>query len=282
MNKSNQPSKRHHYVPQFYLRFFLPLNSKELSVLRKDTQESSSIKSLAPKSICFFDNLHTISKTPESEKFYEIEKFYSEIEHQLKKIIDQLQKEKIKDMEENSDIQWILQFFVSLMFWRNPANTKIVKQHILDALEYYNKSSHEQQELINKDRHFIKFLFKKYKKYNNMGKQGVNRLENILKIFQYLFFPIFGFQINRNKKLKLHYSNSLNYISTDNPVITLGDFEETRNFKKIIFPVTPNILIISNDIDINEIENINLIFTKNAKKYIYGDIDILKKLKDSL
>lgn len=278
MTKSNERPKRHHYVPQFYLKKFLYNNQSLLFVLRKDTETSFSLIEKSPKATCYLEDLHTLSDNHINKKFDGIETFYSQIETQYSEVISEILKNDKEIIEEIpiklTDFQFFIKLFISFMFWRNPKYKSLVNDNIINCLELYNTSHHEQKSLINHDKKFIRYLLTKY---HEKPKQR----DLILKFFQFIFFPIFGFHIYGNNKIMIKKIKSGSYISNDNPILTLGNFEETKNFQKIIFPLTPNILIFSEDIVIENysVKQINEMIAKNATKFIYGDPDILKELK---
>lgn len=278
MNKSNNLPKKHHYVPQFYLKKFLDNNRQELDVLRRDTENSFSIVQLSPKSICYEKHLYTISdKTINENDFNDIESLYAEVEGKINEItillIKQDKQESLDEiLEKISEFQHIMKLYISLMFWRNPHNNIYVENKIKDFLEYYDKSNNEQKKFALKDRAFIKYLQKQYLR---------KKKNSIFKFFQYFYLPIFIFNIYGDSKLKIKYLESGKYISSDNPVIMLGNIEENVNFQNIIFPITKNLLIFGENVDIASYDSdkINELMAKNANKYIYGDLDVLQNTK---
>lgn len=289
MSQSNNRSKKHHYVPQFYMRYFSSTNKNDLSVLIV-TEKGFYLKDRSsPKSICFTEDLHTLSDDYIDAKFYEIEDYYSKIESEINKLMMMInitlnKKQAINNIIQLDDMQVFLKFFISFMFWRNPNQQPLVRDNIQYIRKYYDESYADQKEFFNNDRNFIKYLEKKYKrllKKNRKTEKYVKRLDMLIKTFHFIFFPILGFNLHSKINLKIQILSSEKYISNDNPILTLGTFEETKNSQKIIFPLTSNILIFSEDIDIRNysVKQINEMIAKNANKYIYGDLDILKELK---
>lgn len=278
MNKSNNLPKKHHYVPQFYLKKFLDNNRQELDVLRRDTENSFSIVQLSPKSICYEKHLYTISdKTINENDFNDIESLYAEVEGKINEFTIMLMKQDKQEnldevLEKITEFQHIIKLYISLMFWRNPYNNIYVEDKIKNFLEYYDNSHNEQKKFALKDRNFIKHLQKKYLK---------KKKNSIFRFFQYVYLPIFVFNIFGDSKLKIKYIKSGKCISSDNPVIMIGDLEENINLQNIIFPITKNIIIFGENIDISiyDTDKINELMAKNANKYIYGDLDVLKNIK---
>ncbi|MBG8554168.1 DUF4238 domain-containing protein [Hymenobacter guriensis] len=108
-------SKKHHYLPQFYLRGFVDkkgfffIYDKELKIFRRSRPEHE-----------FYEkNKNAIDIN--GERVLLLEHMYSHIESTLAPVISTIEKSGPTDHVLNADVIIRLKFFVEIMRWRNPA-----------------------------------------------------------------------------------------------------------------------------------------------------------------
>ncbi|SDY51516.1 DUF4238 domain-containing protein [Hymenobacter psychrophilus] len=114
-------SKKHHYLPQFYLRGFtdekgfFTVYDKKLDIFRRSRPENN-----------FYEkNKNLIDIHGEKSLF--IENMYSHLESTLAPVVALIENSSHKDRILSSDIIVRLKFFVEIMRWRNPALDDVYK-----------------------------------------------------------------------------------------------------------------------------------------------------------
>jgi len=111
----NSLSKKHHYIPQFYLRGFTDINGgftiydKHLNRFRRSKPENE-----------FYEKFRNTTNLG-GEKSVIIEDMYSHIESTFAKTLSAIEKSTHTDPILTSDIMVGLKFLVETMRWRNPA-----------------------------------------------------------------------------------------------------------------------------------------------------------------
>jgi hypothetical protein len=120
----SKPSKKHHYLPQFYLRGFADANGsfivydKHLRLFRKSKPEHE-----------FYEKFrNTVDFGGEDSLL--VEEMYSHLESSLAPAIASIEKFDINQHNLTSDIIVRLKFFVETMRWRNPALDEIYSKLI--------------------------------------------------------------------------------------------------------------------------------------------------------
>lgn len=290
-SKINEPRK-HHYVPQFYIKNFSDKNSKELYILRKCEYKLNGIaktklevKTATPAQICYKELLYilNINRFKKLEKFNEIEEYFSQLENDFKLLIDRLEnlvienQNTINEIIDESYSQQLLKFFVSFMYWRNPFNFESANLFYPKTLQLFDDSSSEQKELLNGDRKFVKFIFKRIKKSKMRKKESFERL------CQYILFPIITFNLFSSNRVRLIYNKDFNFISNDNPVCILGKLEDGFKFERLLMPLTKDLLLVSEDLESENFdsERVNNLMFKNSQALVYGkNKEILNSMKN--
>jgi len=122
-------SWRHHYIPQFYLNGFTSSNGKFKIYDVEKNKFVQNGKEFSPISYFFEIDANTLISS--SDKDDHLEKKYSQIDDRIAKIFHKIDKSTADEkFNINADDIAQLQYFVSVMYWRMPANYNEVKSII--------------------------------------------------------------------------------------------------------------------------------------------------------
>ncbi|WP_171406390.1 DUF4238 domain-containing protein [Acinetobacter cumulans] len=280
MTLKQKPIK-HHFVQVSYQKQFTADNGS-FWVLTKEFQYKISQKT--PSQICYIPHLHTLYKY--SKEFLQIENTYALIEQQMATLFEHINKN-TNDLEAKDKVSWfstlqnlkdfqtLIKFIISLTFWRNPSQQNIAKECSSKLLNLYDNSPPKIKEIFSFNREFIQYLAFNYQEENNF------------KIIQYLILPLVTFDLHGNDAINIVLlDENENFISCDNPVAFWGNYNELFEFKKFIFPINKNFLVLNNketlSCDCTQ-QTINLLIALNAKKYIFSHSkENLEKVKENL
>lgn len=133
MAESKLP-KKHHYVPQFYLKGF-SMDKNNLWVLNKKSDDNQNIKKITTKAIAFENNFYTyksIDKTKETleDLFCQMERLASDV---IKKISD--------GHEINQQEKADLSVFISFLWLRTPKSKKRMNDMTTNLHEQISRKS---------------------------------------------------------------------------------------------------------------------------------------------
>ena len=127
----SSPSKKHHYIPQFYLRGFVDnkgyfiIYDKQLDLFRKSK----------PSNDFFERNANTTNLGGEKSSF--VEEIYSRLESTFASTISAINKSHHPDFIFTDKIITNLKFFVESLRWRNPKLDSVFKK-IVKNLSIHN------------------------------------------------------------------------------------------------------------------------------------------------
>ena len=269
---SNSP-KKHHFIPVFYQKGFLSIDS-ELFAFKKSR---GGIKNWSPSQIMYEKNLHTINLG--DEKTVMIEEFYSQIEGLFNKYLLMITENVnnpnvIGELTKDGDFQRLAKLMVAIQFWRTPCRTKLAQQYSGKLLGLYDRADSEIQDMVGKDRKFIKFLCKRSHK------------DDSLKVIQFVLLPLLTFDLSQKVvKLKLFKANTnKKFVTSDRPVL-FDDIDELFSLKSFLFPFSKDLLLVGTEKDINtlDIDKVNLLITSRASEVVIsGEKQQLEDLKSLL
>lgn len=280
MTLKQKPIK-HHFVQVSYQKQFTADNGS-FWVLTKEFQYKISQKT--PSQICYIPHLHTLYKY--SKEFLKIENTYAFIENQIATALAYIDhntksieaKDKISwfiNLKNSKDFDFLIKFIISLTFWRNPSQKNLVKKYSQKLLNLYDNAHPKIKKIFSQNRQLIQYL------------ELNNQEENNLKIIQYLILPLITFNLHGDDAINIvHLDENEKFISCDNPIVFWGEDCELFEFKKIIFPINKNFLVLNNKetLSINCTQNtMNLLIALNAKKYIFSHSkENLEQVKENL
>lgn len=144
-------SKKHHYIPRFYLRNFTNDEGKFHIYLVKEKRYIQNGKLFSPETH-FFEKHGNTTVFNETTDFLETD-FYSPLDNDIAKLFNKINSSTEERYGLTEADMPNLQFFVAHLFWRNPSNDLLVKEIIrkngLSGLGIIIKNKTGNQTLIN-------------------------------------------------------------------------------------------------------------------------------------
>ena len=203
----NSISWRHHYIPQFYLNGFTAKNGKFkiYDVTKKKFVKNG--KEFSPESYFFEKDANTLISSLSKDDSNE--KKYSKIDNRIAEIFQRINNSTVQEnFNINEDDIAQLQYFVSVMYWRIPANYDEIKNIIhrkeLKKLGLILKKTNESQIAAE------------------VMERKIKEDENFFKMMKY-WFPIISYPELFKCKTPLHimpFIEGFPSICGDNPVIS--------------------------------------------------------------
>lgn len=233
-------SKVHHYIPEFYLKQF----TNEQGLFHIYNVKKQSFKKhgqlFAPSSHFYELNANTVTYGVESSDF--LEQSLATIDNSAGDIYKKISDKAGSGEYLLSSEEWtFLQYFISIMYWRNPSTNVLVEQKIKNAsclkdlgliLRSKDKDApvggEEELALFNKAKSDTDFL--KFYKAMIPNLTYVDRLRVRDNDFAHIFtFPI-----------------GLPKLVSDNPIIYRNPGQVSIHLDDMIFPITPIQVLIRN------------------------------------
>jgi hypothetical protein len=234
-----QVSKRHHYLPQFFLKRFTNPEGKFYIWLTKKKRFKDNGKLFYPKS--HFFEIHGNSVTYDNIKSDFVEKEFSNIDDRVSKFyrkLDSLDNDYVLE-----DDEWqMLQYFINSMYWRLPCNEEYVKSYIQRAatLGHFGitlKSTITNEAVGAQEQH--EFLLRV-------------KADAEFRKFLKINMPAFTYhhRLMREEKDIVHIINfpyQLPRLISDNPIILRNPGTVSPHLDEMVFPLTPNKLLFRNN-----------------------------------
>ncbi|MBB1308574.1 DUF4238 domain-containing protein [Pseudoalteromonas sp. SR41-8] len=255
---SKQISKKHHFIPQFYIKGFSDQNSdvflfnKEYKTIGKSPKK--------PSQIFYEHDLYTLNQSGETSLL--IEDSYGQLENMFAKVVLKLEEcsnESLSELLNMKEFSNFLIMMMSVQYWRNPNQT--IKANILaaDLVNIYEQSLEKNREVIPFTRKDIKFYKKKCK---NKAMQ---------KFIQFFVLPVitFKFHPEQLKGFSFLVSEPGNdFLCSDNPVI-IDSIDAEFNFEGgAFFPISKTYALSNKKFQgMGEVDELLLL---NAKKKVIG------------
>ena len=219
------PSKRHHFIPQFLLKNFTNERGKFYIYLVKEDRFKENEKLFSPKQQ-FYENFGNRTFIGSKVSFF-IENEFSKLDSKVGSILHKCKSHQDKIIGN----EWmILQHFVDMMFWRNPANEALLKVKIKNA-RYLSELglSDDKRSLdlnqINSDEGIYKYI----RLLMPMKNEIIDKKPSNIFLIRYRYKTIFG-------------TNLPNLIG-DNPVIYKQQNLDNLHNEQFIFPLAPALLV---------------------------------------
>lgn len=226
-------TKRHHFIPVFYLQQFTNENNQFYIYLVREEKFKDNGRLFYPSQQFYEHYGNTVYYGKEESDF--IEQGFSDMDSQVGAIIKKISTGREWTLKSE---EWVmLQYFVNIVYWRIPANTEKVKEYIknaksisdfrlklMDSTTNKRVSSDEEMKLLEKikaDPEFYKFL-----KLMLPAITYPEIFEKANKDFAHIFpFP---------------YANRLPKLVSDSPIIYRRPGSESLHTDEFIFPITPS------------------------------------------
>ena len=217
-------SKRHHYLPQFYLKGFL--NDKNTFAIYDKKREVLKKGEYSPESHFFESHRNTISILGDKTDFIETV-LYSKIDDDLAPFF-----QKLRSLDQNFlsfENLFPIKMFISFLYWRLPVNDKLISDQIQDL-------TLEQLGLVSKNENLT------VEELNNGWNtlKGMPFFEKILP----LILPYETFKISPHKGEELYWKGIFDFgdktITSDNPIILKDPNQYYEKSQIIIVPISKN------------------------------------------
>lgn len=233
----NNPSSRHHFIPEFYQKGFYSDDGK-LFTYKKDYH---TIKSRTPGQILYELDLHTIALG--KEKTLAIENFYSQLEGKFTEYRD-LIKDNAKNSEVISELMShpnfikIAKYMVATQFWRTPCKRDLAIEFTPRLIDLYDQASNEMKAVLRYDRTLVKYLTKRAHK------------DHAVKFIQFVLLPLITFDLSEKSDTIYLFRAPENqtFVSSDRPV-SFDSHEKLFSFKSFCFPFSKELLLFGSERD---------------------------------
>lgn len=262
-------SRKHHFLPQFYLKGFTNNDGQFRIFNVKNHQSKQKGKLFYPSSHFYKTNSNTINfETGESDF---IEKLYEKIDCDIAKIILKIRNGNAENRFNVSESDMPqLNNFASQIFWRNPANEK-------KLLDYINSYSLKELglKIINSDGTQNIELSEQFKNEPEFYKS--------YRLLNSLIDPIRGFECRTQYHI-FKRTDSLPTILSDNPII-FKNMESIKVYEDdYIIPLSNERIFIKRNLTKNFNHQlhylIDLIQIKQSESYFaYTDLEYIKHLQ---
>lgn len=264
-------SRRHHYIPEYYLRGFCDSQGK-LFVHNKKWN-SSDKAGKTPAQVFYKDELHTLCIFGRKDVF--IEETYSQIESQcsdLLRMVSSFSPADITNVRNNEDFCNIIKLMISVQFWRLPSNKEIASTTSNDLLDIFDNFNCHSNKLPQLDRKIVRRL---YKNRDN---------ENVKKIIQFVVLPLttcnFDGKLPDDFKIIKTDDYEHDLLCSDRPIF----YDEYKDFLfngEFLFPLSKRILLLRLSdnalIDLNVIQEIT---ARNAyEKYVGSSFALIEHFR---
>lgn len=220
-------SKRHHYIPQFYLRGFTNEN-KTYFVFDKKTEE---IRETTPKN-SFFQNRRNTSIIG-NEKSVLLEDMYSHFDSITAPKLRKIQESTLENFKLEPEILHRIKMFITQIYWRIPENDEELGK-IIDRLSFsetgFDIKDKEGKSVVTKE------LEKQLKS------------EDIFRKMYRIFIPLMSHKEKYKTKdfenWRVYFRGNKYQLTGDNPLI-IENFKDFSSLnKELIFPLSSNKIFI--------------------------------------
>jgi uncharacterized protein DUF4238 len=225
---------RQHFVPVFYLQNFTFNNGFFYIYDVKNNRFKRRGQEFAPKSHFYQHDLNTVTHL--NNVSYFIETSFTKHDTDIGQLFQKIKHGKPTELTPQ---EWTyLQYFTSIMYWRNPATTPRLQRMIAEAKNLspfgmslkdkvsWRRMSDEQEREMMQNPEFIKFL--------RLAMPGNTYPEIFTKKIE-------------DSATVITFSDGLPKLVSDNPVILFGDDDQPLHTRPLIFPLTPTKVLVRHD-----------------------------------
>lgn len=238
-------SKKHHYIPRFYLKGFTNKNGefyiydKKKDEIRKSNPDSS-----------FFEKFRNSAIIGDSKSDLP-EQVLADFDNRTAKVLEIIRESKLGEKVLTPENLYAIRFFVVSTFWRLPINDKL-REEIIDSKSF--------EELG-------------FGIFNNETGERSLETENLLReaeIFRKMyssFLPVTTFLKKHDLKnysdWKLVYRDYPNHITGDNPLILRNGYQDYSSIQKnLMMPLSSKRIIVCSGkklkLNINSVFNLKM------------------------
>lgn len=255
----NKLSWRHHYIPKFYLNGFVSKNGSFKIYDVKKGQFVKNGKEFFPESYFFEKHSNTMFSPSSNDDF--LENYLGDLDNDVAEIFNRINRSSSKNNFNINDNDIArLQYFLGVMYWRNPSNYEEIK-HLIKS-----KTLNQLGLLI-------------LNKYNeiNMDDEIEKRLKSDINFFKALKFwlPNYLFPTGFKCTTPLHiipFLKGLPAVCSDNPIISYNPMSFQVYLDDFIFPINSTKVFIRGGklktLSMKVKIAIDMIVYKQAKEYV--------------
>ncbi|MDD4964621.1 MAG: DUF4238 domain-containing protein [Gallionella sp.] len=254
---------KHHYIPQFILRKFCN-ESGQLHIYNSQYKKINP-KTFTPKQVCYEPDLHTLIHG--NEKFFDIETGYSKLEGEFSEMLTKIEEyvddnSMLDEIHQSEDAAKIINFFIVLSFWRNPARSKLAARARRNLRQLYNHASKENKAMVEYERKFLHDIERKGGKISEQASQ-------------FLFLPLLTAQLD-GKIIGdcWFYKSSAELILSEDPIYFSSINDNFVLDGDIYLPISPNLCITNSPSKIADFQK--FIFSNSRHKVIARSREILE------
>jgi hypothetical protein len=227
----HQASWRHHYIPEFYLRGFTDENNKFSIYLIKDKKDG---KLFSPESHFFLKHDNTIFDFKNLPTDL-LEKQYASLDNKIAEVFNKLKNEEGDNCYGITPKDRVmLQYYVSILFWRLPKNNEIVQEiskH--DMFEFLRLKVTDEDALENIKRLQFADHVRQHKDYHKILRLWIPQMT----------FPTM-FDNKSQTSIITFPSNKLPSLCGDNPLILRHPEKLDLYNDDFILPLNSNIIFL--------------------------------------
>lgn len=225
-------TKKHHFLPIFYLKNFTNKNNKFYIYLVKEDRFVKNGKEFSPSE--YFFELYGNTMFYGEEEIDFIEHEFAKIDTEVALIINKIAPDRNWVLESR---EWqMLQYFVNIIYWRIPYNTSKVKEYIKNATslsDFHLKVSYEDKSQIMTP---------------EVKLEALNDLKSDPNFYKFLKLMLPGITFPEMFKSKVNdyahvfpfaFADRMPKLISDSPIIYRSGGIESLHKDEFIFPITP-------------------------------------------
>lgn len=220
-------SRRHHYIPQFYLRGFTNENN-EYFIFDKEKEEIRRSKPINS----FYENNRNSSYV-HNEKIVILENLYAHYDSKAAEQLEKIRTASIDNFVLEPEILYRIKAFIAQIYWRIPEND-LELDRLIDQLSFKDAG----------------FDFKDKNGKSIATKELQEELKNI-DVFRQMYriiVPLISsqkkYQTTDYDNWKVYFHKDKIHLTGDNPLI-ISEFKDFSSLnKELLFPISANRLFI--------------------------------------
>lgn len=265
MPKQNKPPKYHHYVPKTYLKHWLD----EDNLIYIYDKKSGKIRSSSINGQYFGkNNLNTITY-PDSSKGYWVEEAYAEVEGIITPVLNKIASSLLSESRNITyDDKLMLSLFVSVQFWRLPANRSLVDDLIKNGeLSSIGLSARTLKTGKNINRDDAKSFYE-YVASTDLFQKAYPALRSLLDLTKKDAF-------DELSAWSFYFQEPGHHLTSDSPILYIKEPDINSIFTNFILPISPGVLLVSNKYPPESISSfsstdLNILQIRHAHQFVAG------------
>lgn len=215
-------SKKHHYLPQFYLKGFTD-NEGNYYVFDKKTEE---IRKTNPLNSFFVNNRNT--SIMKEERFVLLEDIYAQFDSLTAPQLEKIRNSSIEDLDLATEAFHRVKMFITQMYWRVPRSDEEFEK-MIDKLTFADAGFDIKNKTTGKS-----------VATEQLQKQ-LKEADLFRKMYR-IFLPLISYQekyrMNDFENLRVYFRPNKFQLTSDNPLI-IKEFKDFRSLnEEMFFPIS--------------------------------------------